>query len=88
MPAPPWTCRLVAVVRLGVRRGRLTALAAVSYAETPVGPYGEALLAELRLPLRVLRLRVPHVRVTVPWIVVDSAASAAGGRRHWGCRRS
>ena len=73
-PPPPWTCRLGAVVRLGVHRRRPTALAVVSYADTPVGPYGEALLAELRLPLRV----------TVPWIVVDSAASAAGGRQHWG----
>jgi hypothetical protein len=73
-PPPPWTCRLTAVVRLGLRGRRPTALAVVSYAETPVGPYGEALLAELRLPLRV----------TVPWIVVDSAASAAAGRRNWG----
>ena len=71
VPGPPWTCRLSAVVRLGLRR---PVLAVVSYAETPVGPYGEALLAELRLPLRI----------TVPWIVVDSAASAAGGRQHWG----
>ena len=73
-PPPPWTCRLSAVVRLGVRARRVTALAVVSYADTPVGPYGEALLAELRLPLRI----------TVPWIVVDSAASAAAGRQHWG----
>lgn len=73
-PPPPWTCRLCAVVRLGVGRRCLTALAVVAYAETPVGPYGEALLAELRLPLRL----------TVPWIVVDSAASAAAGREHWG----
>lgn len=63
-----------AFVRLGVRRRRPTALAVVSYAETPVGPYGEALLAELRLPLRI----------TVPWIVVDSATSATAGRLHWG----
>jgi hypothetical protein len=74
VPLPPWTCRLTAVVRLGLRGRRGTALAVVAYAETPVGPYGEALLAELRLPLRV----------TVPWIVVDSAASAVGGQRHWG----
>ena len=59
---------------MGLLRRRPTALAVVSYADTPVGPYGEALLAELRLPLRV----------TVPWIVVDSAASAAAGRAHWG----
>jgi len=72
-PPPPWTCRLRAVVRLGLHRWRPTALAVVSYADTPVGPYGEALLAELRLPLRI----------TVPWIVVDSAASALGGRQHW-----
>ena len=78
VPPPPWTCRLSAVVRLGVRRRRLTALGVVAYADTPVGPYGEVLLAELRLPLRV----------TVPWIVVDSAASAAGGRQHWGLHKS
>ena len=71
--APPWTCRLSAVVRLGLRSRRPTGLAVVAYAATPVGPYGEALLAELSLPLRV----------TVPWIVVDSAASAAAGRAHW-----
>ena len=70
---PPWTCRLRALVRLGTADRRLTALAVVAYAETPVGPYGEALLAEVRLPLRV----------TVPWIVVDSAASLAAGRRNW-----
>ncbi len=73
-PAPPWTCRLSAVVRLASSRRGPTVLAAVSYAQTPVGPYGEALLAQLRLPLRV----------TVPWIVVDSAASVAAGREHWG----
>jgi hypothetical protein len=70
---PPWTCDLTAVVRLGVRRRRASALAVVAYARTPVGAYGEALLAELRLPLRI----------TVPWIVVDSPASAAAGRAHW-----
>ncbi len=73
-PAPPWTCRLSAVVRLGTSRRGPTVLAALAYAQTPVGPYGEALLAELRPPLRI----------TVPWIVVDSAASVAGGREHWG----
>lgn len=62
------------MVRLGVGRGHLTALAVVAYDETPVGPYGEALLAEAHLPLRV----------TVPWIVVDSAASRTAGRQHWG----
>jgi hypothetical protein len=74
LPPAPWTCRLTAVVRLGLQRRRPTALALVSYADTPVGAYGEALLAELRLPLRI----------TVPWIVVDSPASAAAGRRNWG----
>jgi hypothetical protein len=74
LPPAPWTCRLTAVVRLGVRAGRPTALAVIAYAETPVGAYGEALLAELRLPLRV----------TVPWIVVDSPDSAAAGRQSWG----
>jgi hypothetical protein len=71
VPPAPWTCRLTAVVRLGVRERRPTALAVVAYAQTPVGPYGEALLAELRLPLRI----------SVPWIVVDSPASAAAGRQ-------
>ena len=70
---PPWTCRLSALVRLGVGRRHLTALAVVAYADTPVGPYREALLAEVRPPLRV----------SVPWIVVDSAASLAAGRQHW-----
>jgi hypothetical protein len=70
---PPWTCRLRAVVRLGLGRGHVTALAVVAYDATPVGPYGEALLAQVRPPLRL----------TVPWIVVDSAASAAAGRRNW-----
>jgi hypothetical protein len=70
----PWTCRLRALLRLGFRQGHATALAVVAYADTPVGAYGEALSAELRLPLRV----------TVPWIVVDSAASAAAGRHNWG----
>jgi hypothetical protein len=77
-PPAPWTCRLTAVVRLCLRHGRPAVLAVVAYAETPVGVYGEALLAELRLPLRV------PLRVTVPWIVVDSPASAAAGRRNWG----
>ena len=67
-PPPPWTCRLRALVRLGVDRRHLTALAVVAYADTPVGPYGEALLAEVRPPLRV----------SVPWIVVDNDASLAG----------
>ena len=75
---PPWTCRLRAVVRAGVAGRHLTALAVVAYDATPVGPYGEALLAHVRLPLRV----------TVPWIVVDSTASAAAGRRNWGLPKS
>ena len=74
VPPAPWTCRLTAVVRLGVRARRPTALAVVAYAQTPVGPYGEALVAELRPPLRI----------SVPWIVVDSPASAEGGRLLWG----
>lgn len=69
----PWTCRLRAVVRLRLDRWHLTALAVVAYEQTPVGPYGEALVARARTPLRL----------TVPWIVVDSAASAAAGRRNW-----
>ena len=73
-PPPPWTCRLRAVVRLGLGSGHLTVLAVVAYDSTPVGPYGEALLGQVRLPRRI----------TVPWIVVDSAASVAAGRQHWG----
>ena len=69
----PWTCRLRAVVRLGLDRAHVSALAVVAYDATPVGPYAEALLAQVRLPLRL----------TVPWIVVDSPASALAGRRNW-----
>jgi hypothetical protein len=73
-PPPPWSCRLRAVVRVGLSRGRVTALAVVGYADTPVGPYGEAMLAHVRLPLTI----------TVPWMVVDSEGSARAGRAHWG----
>lgn len=72
-PPAPWTCRLQALVRFGLGRWHLSALAVIAYADTPVGPYGEALSAEVRLPMRI----------TVPWIVVDSAASVAGGRQNW-----
>lgn len=84
MPPPPWTCRLRAVVRLRAGRRHLTALACIAYLETPVGPYGEALLAEVGLSPTALGRALSPLRVTVPWIVVDSARSLAGGQRHWG----
>jgi hypothetical protein len=55
------------------RWGRPAGLAVVDYAATPVGPYREALVGRLTGPLSG----------AVPWIVVDSAASAAAGRAHW-----
>jgi len=81
-PAPPWTCRLRAVVVPALLRPRgrgasglaAGAFAVVDYADTPVGPYREALTA-VALSLR---------SGWVPWMVVDSAASRAGGREHWG----
>lgn len=69
-PAPPWTCRIRAVVCLA---GASTGFAVVDYAATPVGPYREAFVGRLTGPLSG----------TVPWMVVDSAASMAGGREHW-----
>lgn len=88
-PAPPWDCRVRAV--LWVQRGRpplpagspfagraraLTVGAVVDYLDTPVGPYREVFAgALLRGPL----LPVVHV----PFIAVDSLPSVHGGRAHW-----
>lgn len=87
-PPPPWACRVEAVVwwhrasaaalaavpaALGRPRWGLVVGAAVRYLASPVGPYDEVLAGVLGLPLRV------HV----PFIAVDDALSAAGGRAHW-----
>lgn len=53
---------------------RAGAFAVVDYEHTPVGPYREALTAVLLSPRSGW----------VPWMVVDSEASRAGGREGWG----
>jgi len=76
-PPPPWTCQLRAVVVPALLRApgpRAGGFAVVDYAETPVGPYREALTAV------ALSARAGWV----PWMVVDSPTSRAGGREHWG----
>lgn len=88
-PAPPWPCRVRAVV--WVQRapsplpsssrwaGRVRAVAlgaVVDYLESPVGPYREVFAGQL---LRGTVLPVVHV----PFIAVDSLASVHGGRVHW-----
>jgi len=76
-PPPPWTCQLRAVVVPALLRApglRAGAFAVVDYAGTPVGPYREALTAV------ALSARAGWV----PWMVVDSPTSRAGGREHWG----
>jgi len=85
---PPWTCRVRAVVRLARTRegtraraaARPAGFAVVDYADTPVGPYREALVAVVTRPLSVTRPFAGRV----PWMVVDSAPSVAAGRAHWG----
>ncbi len=72
-PPAPWTCRVRAVNRFAVGRRGVVLLAVVHYVDSPVGPYREALLADVR-----------GLRVTVPWIVVDSVASRDAGRALWG----
>jgi hypothetical protein len=77
LPPPPWTCRLRAVAclaRVGGPGRRPAGFAVVDYAETPVGPYREALVAELAGPRSG----------TVVWMAVNSATSKAAGRVHWG----
>ena len=88
-PAPPWDCRVRAVV--WVQRapsplpssspfaGRVRALtvgAVVDYLESPVGPYREVFAGPL---LRGPLLPVLHI----PFIAVDSLPSVHGGRAHW-----
>ena len=88
-PAPPWDCRVRAVV--WVQRAvaplpasspwagealPLTMGAVVDYLDSPVGSYREVFAGPL------LRRRVPTVHV--PFIAVDSLASVHGGRAHWG----
>lgn len=76
-PPPPWTCQLRAVVVPALVRApalRAGAFAVVDYADTPVGAYREALTA-VALGAR---------SGWVPWMVVDSEASRAGGREGWG----
>lgn len=83
-PAPPWHCRVRAVV--WVQRGTaplpgapalpLTVGAVVDYLDSPVGPYREVFAGVL--------LRRPRPTVTVPFIAVDSVPSVHGGRAHWG----
>ncbi len=94
-PAPPWDCRVEAVVwwhrtsaagrALVPRELRaglpLTVGAFVTYLDTPVGPYSEV-LASPQLLARPLVRRV-LARVHVPFIAVDSLASVQGGRAHW-----
>lgn len=88
-PAPPWDCRVRAVVWLQrapsplpsssrfAGRVRPVALGAmVDYLESPVGPYREVFAGPL---LRGTLLPVVHV----PFIAVDSLASVHGGRAHW-----
>jgi hypothetical protein len=89
-PAPPWDCRVRAVV--WVQRGvaplpagspwadralPLTLGAVVEYLDSPVGSYREVFAGPL------LRRRGRPV-VHVPFIAVDSLPSVHGGRAHWG----
>lgn len=92
-PPPPWLCRLDAIVwwhrpgpgaaaalpdGLGAaRRLPVTLAALVRYAATPVGPYGELAGCPLLL------LDGGRMAGHVPFIAVDSAASADGGRALW-----
>jgi hypothetical protein len=94
-PAPPWDCRVEAVVwwhrTSATGRGLVpqelqaglafTVGAFVTYLDTPVGPYSEV-LASRQLLARPL-VRGVLARVHVPFIAVDSLASVHGGRAHW-----
>ncbi|WP_211319788.1 acetoacetate decarboxylase family protein [Quadrisphaera granulorum] len=76
-PPPPWTCRLRALVVPSLLRSpalRVGGFVVVDYTDTPVGPYREAFTA-VALSAR---------SGWVPWMVVDSEASRAGGREGWG----
>ena len=85
-PAPPWPCRVRAVV--WVQRSRcpvpgptgrawpLVLAAVVQYLDSPVGAYREVFAGPL---VRGLHRPVLHV----PFIAVDSLPSVHGGRAHW-----
>jgi hypothetical protein len=88
-PAPPWECRVHAVVwvqrapsplpsssRFAGRVRSVAMGAVVDYLESPVGPYREVFGGQL---LRGTLLPVVHV----PFIAVDSLPSVHGGRAHW-----
>jgi len=88
-PAPPWACRVRAVVwaqrapsplpSSSAYAGRVRGAAVgalVDYLDSPVGPYREVLVGQL---LRGTVLPVLHV----PFIAVDSLLSVHGGRAHW-----
>ena len=88
-PAPPWECRVRAVVwvqrapsplpssfRYAGRVRPVTLGAVVDYLDSPVGPYREVFAGPL---LRGTVLPVVHV----PFIAVDSLPSVHGGRVHW-----
>jgi hypothetical protein len=93
-PAPPWDCRVRAVV--WVQRaaaplptsspwaGRVlpvTLGAVVDYLDSPVGRYREVFAGPL------LRRR-GRPTVHVPFMAVDSLPSVHGGRAHWGLPKS
>lgn len=93
-PAPPWDCRVRAVVWVqrassplpadspwAARARPLTLGAVVDYLDSPVGAYREVFAG----PLVRGRLR-PTVHI--PFIAVDSLASVHGGRAHWGLPKS
>ncbi len=92
-PAPPWPTRVEATVwwhraapdavralpegLRGAAGLRVTVGALIRYLDTPVGPYEEVLAVPVLLRSRGLR-------VSIPFIAVDSVASVHGGRAHWG----
>lgn len=95
-PSPPWRTRIRATVwwhhatpaalaalpeeLRGAGGPALTIGAAISYEQSPVGPYEEVLaVPRLLRPGALLDLLSVHV----PFIAVDSLASVAGGRQHW-----
>lgn len=84
---PPWPARVRAALwwHRTTPQGRalrpspavpLTVGMVVDYLDSPVGPYREVLASPV-----LLRAAVPTL--AVPFIGVDSAASAHGGRVHW-----
>ncbi|MGN6333656.1 MAG: hypothetical protein ACTHOD_18730 [Motilibacteraceae bacterium] len=75
-----WTHRATPWHELGRTEGRtipLTVAAAVDYLDTPVGPYSEVFASP-----RLLRA-VDLPTLSIPFIAVDSPASAHGGRTEW-----